>query len=357
MSKDYNILVINPGSTSTKLALYRNEQVLFDEKIEHKSEELIKYSNIVDQYTFRLNIITNFLRQKGINQAHLDAVVGRGGLLKPISSGTYRINNLMLSDLRQAVYGEHASNLGALLAHGIAEKIAVPAYIVDPVVVDEMAPIARISGMKDISRISIFHTLNQKAIARKAAINLGIKYEIADFIIAHLGGGISVGIHSKGKVIDVNNALNGEGPFSPERSGGVPIGALVELCFSGKFTKTEIMKKIKGKGGLVGYLQTNDMREIINRIENGNKGAKLILEAMAYQVAKEIGAGSTVLKGKIDAIILTGGMAYSDEFISLIKDRVSFLSLVMIYAGEEEMLALAEGALRVLNGMEVGKIY
>jgi len=357
MSKDYNILVINPGSTSTKVALYRNEQVLFNKKIEHKSEELLKYPNIIDQYEFRLNIILNFLEEKRVHHSLLDAVVGRGGLLKPISSGTYRVNNNMLVDLRRGISGQHASNLGALLAYGIAEKISVPAYIVDPVVVDEMKPIAKISGMTDIPRISIFHTLNQKAIARKAAIDLGIKYEHANFIIAHLGGGISVGIHSKGKVIDVNNALNGEGPFSPERSGGVPIGALVELCFSGKFTKDEIMKKIKGNGGLVGYLQTNDMREVIKRIENGDKKTKMILEAMAYQVSKEIGAGSTVLKGKIDAIILTGGIAYADAFINLIKDRISFLSLVMVYAGEEEMLALSEGALRVLKGEEVEKIY
>jgi len=357
MPKDFNVLVINPGSTSTKLALYRNEQVLFVEKIEHKSEELIGYQNIIDQYDFRLMIITDFLRKKGIDQSHLDAVVGRGGLLKPISSGTYLINDKMLNDLRIAINGQHASNLGALLAYGIAKGVSIPAYIVDPVVVDEMEPIARISGMKDIPRISIFHTLNQKAIARKAASDLGIKYEIANFIIAHLGGGISVGIHSKGRVIDVNNALNGEGPFSPERSGGVPIGALVELCFSGKFTKSEIMKKIKGKGGLVGYLNSNDMREITNRIENGDTEAKLIVEAMAYQVAKEIGAGATVIKGRIDAIILTGGMAYAEEFVNSIRDRVSFLSLVMVYAGEEEMLALAEGALRVLNGTEVEKIY
>jgi len=357
MSRYFNILVINPGSTSTKIALYRNEQVLFNKKIEHKSDELLKYPNIIDQYEFRLNIILNFLEEIGMDCFTFNAVVGRGGLLKPISSGTYRVNNNMLEDLRRGINGQHASNLGALLAYGIAEKTSIPAYIVDPVVVDEMKPIAKISGMKDITRISIFHALNQKAIARRAAMDLEIKYENANFIVAHLGGGISVGIHSKGKVIDVNNALNGEGPFSPERSGGVPIGALVNLCFSGKFTKNEIMKKIKGNGGLVGYLKTNDMREVIQKVEKGDKKARLILNAMAYQVSKEIGAGATVLKGKIDAIVLTGGLAHANEFVSRIKDRVSFLSLVMVYPGEEEMLALTEGTMRILNGVEEEKIY
>ncbi|MEA1939822.1 MAG: butyrate kinase [Candidatus Caldatribacteriota bacterium] len=357
MAEDYKILVINPGSTSTKVALFLNEQLLFDKKIEHNTKELQIFHKIVDQYEFRLNIILSFLKEKGIDYSTLDVVVGRGGLLKPIPSGTYRVNDKMLEDLRKGVSGEHASNLGGLLAYGIAKKLSIPAYIVDPVVVDEMKAIARISGMPDIPRISIFHTLNQKAVARRAAIDLGIKYEHANFIIAHLGGGISVGVHCKGKVIDINNALNGEGPFSPERSGGVPIGALVELCFSGKFTKSEIMKKIKGNGGLVGYLQTNDIREVKKRIESGDKKAKLILEAMAYQVAKEIGAGATVLKGKIDAIILTGGIAHANEFVDLIKDRISFLSLVMVYVGEEEMLALSKGALRVLKGEEVEKIY
>ncbi|MBA3063172.1 MAG: butyrate kinase, partial [Atribacteria sp.] len=283
--------------------------------------------------------------------------VGRGVLLKHVSRGTYRIHEKMLEDLHRGVMGEHASNLGGLLAYGIAENLSIPSYIVDPVVIDEMKPVARISGMPEIPRISIFHALNQKAVARKAALDLGKKYEKLNFIIAHLGGGISVGIHCKGKVIDVNNALNGEGPFTPERSGGVPVGGLVELCFSGKFTKDEIMKKIKGKGGLVAYLNTNDVREVEKMIKHGDKKAKLILEAMAYQVAKEIGAGATVLKGQLDAIILTGGIAYNNEFVNTVRDRVSFLSLVMVYPGEEEMLSLCEGALRVLKGEEVGKIY
>lgn len=357
MAKNYKILVVNPGSTSTKVALFSNEQLLFDKKIEHSNEELYIFHKIIDQYEFRLNIILSFLKEKSIDHSALDAVVGRGGLLNPISSGTYRVNDKMLEDLRKGVSGEHASNLGGLLAHGIAEKLSIPSYIVDPVVINEMKPVARISGIPGIPRISILHALNQKAVARRAALDLGKKYEKVNFIIAHLGGGISVGIHCKGKIIDVNNALNGEGPFSPERSGGVPIGALVELCFTGKFTEDEIMKKIKGKGGLVAYLNTNDVREVIKMIGQGDKKAKLILEAMAYQIAKEIGAAATVLKGQIDAIILTGGIAYANEFVDLIKDRVSFLSLVMVYPGEEEMLALCEGALRVLKEEEVEKIY
>ncbi|GAB4117358.1 MAG: butyrate kinase [Candidatus Caldatribacteriota bacterium] len=353
----YKILVINPGSTSTKIALFTNDNLLFEKKIQHSTEELSVFSTINDQFEFRRKIILNFLKEKKISLANLDAIVGRGGLLRPIPSGTYRVNNRMIEDLKNSKRGEHASNLGGLLAYSIAEELSIPAYIVDPVVIDEMKPIARISGMPEIPRISILHALNQKAVARKAAKDLGKKYEKINLIVAHLGGGISVGIHSRGKVIDVNNALNGEGPFAPERSGGLPVGALVELCFSGKFSQEEIMKKIVGKGGLVAYLNTNDIREVIRRIEQGDKYAKLILEAMAYQVAKEIGAGATVLKGQIDAIVLTGGIAYNSEFIELIKDRISFLSLVMVYPGEEEMTALCEGALRVLRGEEVEKIY
>ena len=357
MSRDYKILVINPGSTSTKVALFSNEQLLFEKKIGHSSQELSNFNKIIDQYRFRQDIILSFLKEKGINLSTLHAVVGRGGLLRPIASGTYRINEKMLEDLRSGVMGEHASNLGGLLAYGIAGNLSIPSYIVDPVVTDEMKPVARISGIPEIPRISIFHALNQKAIARKAALDLGKKYEKLNFIVAHLGGGISVGVHYKGKVIDVNNALNGEGPFTPERSGGVPVGNLAELCFSGKFSKDEMMKKVKSKGGLVAYLNTNDVREVLKMINQGDKKAKLIFEAMAYQVAKEIGAGTTVLKGQIDAIILTGGIAYNNDFVNMVRDRVSFLSLVMVYPGEEEMLSLCEGALRVLKGEEVEKLY
>ncbi len=357
MAKDYKILVINPGSTSTKVALFSDEELVFEEKIGHSNEELAVFSKIIDQYGFRKDIILNFLKEKGIDLSTLAAVVGRGGLLRPLPSGTYRVNEKMLEDLRKGKYGEHASNLGGIIAYGIAEEVSIPTYIVDPVVVDEMEPLARISGMPEIPRISIFHALNQKAIARQAALALGKKYEEANFIVAHLGGGISVGVHCQGKVIDVNNALNGEGPFSPERSGGVPVGALVDLCFSGKFTQEEIRKKITGQGGLVAYLNTNEVREVLKRKEQGDEKAKLILEAMAYQVAKEIGAGTTVLKGQVDAIILTGGIAYSPELVNMVKERISFLALILVYPGGEEMLALAKGVLRVLRGEEEEKIY
>jgi butyrate kinase len=263
----------------------------------------------------------------------------------------------MLNDLKEGKYGEHASNLGAVLAYQIAKKTSIPAYIVDPVVVDEMEEIARISGIPDLPRKSIFHALNQKAVARKAAQDLGKKYQDSNLIVVHMGGGISVGVHQKGRVIDVNNALNGEGPFSPERSGTVPVGDLVKLCFSGEYHKNQIMTMIKGKGGLVAYLNTNNVEKVLKKVEKGDTKSKLILEAMAYQIAKEIGQGATVLKGNVDAIVLTGGISHSTKFVEIIKDRVSFIALVMVYPGEEEMLSLCQGALRVLSGEEEGKIY
>ncbi len=263
----------------------------------------------------------------------------------------------MLDDLKVGVLGEHASNLGGVLAYEIAEQLNIEAFIVDPVVVDEMNHIARISGMPEIKRKSILHALNQKAVARRAAEEIGKPYNDLNLIVTHLGGGISVGAHKKGRVIDVNNALDGEGPFSPERSGGLPVGDLVKLCFSGKYTQDEIKKLIKGNGGLVAYLGTNDGREVVKMIEDGNKHAEVVYKAMAYQVAKEIGSCSAVLKGKIDAIVLTGGLAYDKMFIKWISDSVDFISKVLVYPGEDEMIALAQGGLRVLNGEEEAKRY
>ena len=297
------------------------------------------------------------LNSQGINLTKLSAVVGRGGLLKPIEGGTYEVTDNMIKDLKVGVLGEHASNLGGILAYEIASKLNIPSYIVDPVVVDEMHEIARISGMPKLKRISIFHALNQKAVARRAAEEMGKPYEDLNFIIAHIGGGVSVGAHKKGKVVDVNNALDGDGPFSPERSGGVPIGDLVKLCYSGEYTHADIKKMIKGKGGLVAYLGTNDGRIVEERIEQGDKEAELVYEAMAYQISKEIGSYATVLKGDVDAIILTGGIAYDKKFIQWIKESVEFLSKVIVYPGEDEMSALAEGGMRVLKGEEVAKIY
>ncbi|WP_352419306.1 butyrate kinase [Proteiniborus sp.] len=353
----YRLLVINPGSTSTKIAIFDNENLVLEETLRHSNEELAEYSTIFDQYQFRKNIILEILEKKGIDISKLSAVVGRGGLLKPIPGGTYNVNDSMLEDLRKGVLGEHASNLGGVIAHEIASQLNIPSYIVDPVVVDEMEEIARVSGMIDIQRVSIFHALNQKAVARRFASENKKNYEELNLIVAHLGGGISIGAHKKGKVIDVNNALDGEGPFSPERSGGLPVGDLVKLCYSGKYSLDEMKKKIKGKGGLVAYLGTNDAKKVSEMVEAGDEKAKLVFEAMAYQIAKEIGSMSTVLEGQVDGIILTGGIAYNNMFTSWIKERVGFIAEVVVYPGEDELIALAEGGLRVLRGEEQAKEY
>lgn len=357
MANSFRILTINPGSTSTKIAVFDNDNPLFEETLRHSSDELVGYKSIIDQYQFRKQVILRTLDEQGINLSKLSAVVGRGGLLAPMTGGTYSVNEKMLEDLRIGLQGQHASNLGGIIAYEIAEQLNIPSFIVDPVVVDEMDDIARISGMPEIERKSIFHALNQKAVARRAAKDLEGVYGDFNFIVAHLGGGISVGAHQKGRVIDVNNALDGEGPFSPERSGGLPVGDLVKLCFSNKLTQGEIMKKIVGKGGLVAYLNTNDGREVRQMIESGNQDAELIYKAMGYQVAKEIGSCAAVLKGEVDYIILTGGLAYDKNLVGWIKECVSFISDVLIYPGEDEMLALAEGGLRVLMGEETPKTY
>lgn len=357
LEKDHYILVINPGSTTTKVSLFKNENAIFTEKIIHSSDCLKQFSKIIDQYEFREKMILELLKNKSIDLKLLSAVVGRGGLLEPLVSGTYQVNLKMINHLQKGLYGEHASNLGGILAYQIAKTSSIPAYIVDPVVVDEMDDIARISGTPLLPRKSIFHALNQKAVARKAAKDLGKNYNTANLIVVHMGGGITVGVHKKGRVVDVNNGLDGEGPFSPERSGTVPVGDLAKLCFSGKYSYEEIKLMLKGKGGLVAYLDTNDVRIAIKKATSGEKRAKLILEAMAYQISKQIGECATVLKGDVDAIILTGGISHSPYIVEMIKDRVSFISLVMVYPGEEEMLALCMGALRVLRGEEEEKIY
>ncbi len=353
----FRILAINPGSTSTKIAIYDNEKEVFETTLRHSNEEIDQYEKISDQYDFRKQVILTALSDNGINLTKLSAVVGRGGLLKPIKGGTYAVNDQMLVDLKAAQMGEHASNLGGMIANEIAQQLNIPAFIVDPVVVDELEPVARISGMPEIDRISIFHALNQKAVARRYAHENNKPYESLNLIVAHLGGGISVGAHEKGRVVDVNNALDGEGPFSPERTGGLPVGDLAKLCFSGKYTHADIKKMIKGKGGLVAYLGTNDGRDVVKMIEAGDEKAKLIFDAMAYQVAKEIGSCAAVLKGNVDAIILTGGLAYGAMLTEWIKNRVSFISDVIIYPGEDEMSALAQGGLRVLRNEEKAQIY
>ncbi|MDD4503933.1 MAG: butyrate kinase [Clostridiaceae bacterium] len=357
MQETFRLLIINPGSTSTKIAIFDNEKPVLEQTLRHSNEELASYATIIDQFEFRKNIILDTLNTNGINITKLSAVVGRGGLLKPMEGGTYIVNAKMLEDIKGTVMGEHASNLGAIIANEIASQLGVPAFIVDPVVVDEMDEIARISGMPEIKRMSLFHALNQKAVALRAAAELNKKYEDLNLIIAHLGGGVSVGAHRKGRVVDVNNALDGEGPFSPERTGSLPVSSLVKLCFSGKYTIDEIKKKVTGKGGLVAYLGTNDGREVVKRIEAGDKNAELVYKAMAYQVAKEIGACAAVLEGKVDVVCLTGGLAYDNHLTGWIKERVEFIGDVKIYPGEDEMTALAEGGLRVLRKEEAAKEY
>ncbi len=350
-------LIINPGSTSTKLGIFEDETLLMDETLRHSTEEIAQYASIIDQKDFRKNIILDFLKEKNIDVKSFDVIVGRGGLLKPIPGGTYAVTDELVKDLEIGKQGQHASNLGGLLAKEIADQIGVPSYIVDPVVVDELAPVARISGIPEIPRISIFHALNQKAVARRYAKESGKKYEDLNLIVVHLGGGVSVGAHDKGRVVDVFNALDGDGAFSPERAGGVPTGGLIRLCFSGEYTEKEVMKKAVGNGGFNAYLGTNDAREVIKRIDDGDAKAKEVMDAFIYQLSKNIGAMAAVLKGKVDQIIITGGIAYNERVTNAIKDHVGFIAGVTVYPGEDELLALAQGALRVMNGEEKAQEY
>ncbi|PKM49935.1 MAG: butyrate kinase [Firmicutes bacterium HGW-Firmicutes-7] len=351
------ILIINPGSTSTKIGVYVNEKPIFEETLRHSSVDLERYTNIYEQFQFRKDVILHTLKEKAFNLSEVDAIVGRGGLLKPIESGTYIVNEAMLLDLKTGVMGQHASNLGGILAYELAKPLKIPALIVDPVVVDEMEEIAKICGLPEIRRKSIFHALNQKAVAKKYAFEVGKEYNEINLIVAHLGGGISVGVHKNGKVIDVNNALDGEGPFSPERSGGLPMRDVIDMCFSGNYTLHSMNKKINGQGGYVAHFKTNNARQINIAAAEGDQHAKLIQDAMAYQVAKEIGKCATVLSGQVEAIVLTGGIAYNDSIVKEIKKRVEFIANVVIYPGEDEMLALAQGGLRVIQGEESVKVY
>ncbi|AGE64058.1 MULTISPECIES: butyrate kinase [Bacillus] len=351
------ILTINPGSTSTKIGVFHNERSIFEKTLRHNIEELQRFDRIIDQYEFRKNHILETLHEQGINISKFDAVCARGGLLRPIEGGTYVVNDEMIEDLKSGYAGQHASNLGGIIAREIADGLNIPSYIVDPVVVDEMSVLAKVSGMPEIERKSIFHALNQKAVARKAAASLGKRYENMKMIITHMGGGITIGVHDRGRVVDVNNGLHGEGPFSPERAGTVPAGDLVDLCFSGEYTKEEIMKKLVGTGGLLGYLGTNDAVKVEQMIQGGDGKARFIYDAMAYQVAKEIGAASAALKGEVEAIVLTGGLAYGKSFVSAIRSYIDWISDVLVYPGENELQSLAQGALRVLQGEEQSKQY
>ena len=355
MEKKY-VLAINPGSTSTKVSIFEGDLEIKTKKLDHKLEDLEEYEQITDQYEYRLNIILDWLKAEGIDTSKLASVVGRGGLLKPMPSGTYIVTEEMVKDLKVGIQGQHASNLGGLLAKGISDIEEIPAYIVDPVAVDEFEDIARISGLKEITRKSLVHALNIKAVCHRYSNEYKKDLGETNFIVAHLGGGITVSPIKKGKIIDANNA-NQMGPFSPERAGGLPVGDVVKMCFSGNYTEGEMKKKLQGKGGLMSYLGTFDAREVLEKVEEGDDYAKLILDAMAYQIGKEIGQCGPVLKGQVEAIIITGGLAYSEYLIDYIKKMVEFIGPVVVYPGEDEMEALNLGAKRVLDGVENYKVY
>lgn len=353
----YKFLIINPGSTSTKISVYHDNKEVESKSLSHDVEIIRGFDAIYDQFNFRLELVEEYVDELKLDLDEFTAIIARGGNMQPVVGGTYEVNEKMIEDLKIGVMGQHASNLGGGLAYEIAKKHNLKAYVVDPVIVDEFEPFARISGTPLIERKSKDHPLNSKAVARLAAKELGGKYEDFNFITAHMGGGISVGTHKRGKVVDVNNALNGDGPMSPERCGGIPFGSLIDLCYSGKYTIDELKKQLIGQGGLVAYLGTNDGREVCKRIEEGDEYAKMIYQTLAYQLSKEIGAASTIVNGDVDAIILTGGLAYDDLLTGWIEERVKFIAPVKRYPGEFEMKALAEGVIRVLDKAEDLQVY
>ena len=354
----HKLLIINPGSTSTKIAVFQDKECVFKTNIKHSAEEIAPFEHIADQYHFRKEVILNTLKEAGMELNDLSMVVGRGGLLKPLTSGIYEVNEAMKRDLVNSPVGEHACNLGGLIADDIAKSVGVKAYIADPVIVDEMEDVARFSGHPAFPRMSVFHALNQKMIARQHAAAVGKRYEDLNLIGIHLGGGISVAAHKKGRVVDVNNALNGDGPFTPERSGALPSGPLMNACFSGKYTKKEIDLMLKGQGGFVAYLGTNDAMEVENRVKAGDKEWELVYRAMAYQVAKEVGGlAASAFSMDVDAIFVTGGMAYDKNFCKILDSHLGKIAPVCVYPGEDEMMALTLNGLMVLNGETVAKIY
>lgn len=350
------VLVINPGSTSTKLAIFKGHEKLVQENLDHDTQMLDQFEKITDQYDFRKDAIIKWVNDQKVSTSQLLAVVGRGGLLRPMPSGTYKVTEPMLKDLHIGYQGEHASNLGGLIANAIAQTEGINAYIADPVAVDEFEPLARVSGMPEIKRRSLVHALNIRAMAHSYAKDVNKSIEELNLVVAHLGGGISIVPMKQGKIIDANNA-NEMGPFSPERAGGLPIGDLAKMCFSGQYTHAELKKKMRGKGGLTAYLGTNDAREVLKRIEAGDAQAKLVFDAMAYQISKEIGGMATVLSGKVDAIILTGGIAYSKYLVDYVTESVGFIAPVVVKAGEDEMESLNLGFLRAHSGEDKVKIY
>ncbi|MGD9929878.1 MAG: butyrate kinase [Mangrovibacterium sp.] len=355
---DIRILAINPGSTSTKFAVYFNEECKLSKVLRHSIDELASYKNIIHQFDFRKGLIIDALMEEGFDVDRIKYIIGRGGLTYPLESGVYLVDNLMLDHAREGVYGQHASNLGPLIADYIANQIpGAKAYIADPVVTDELDEIARITGHPAFRKRSIFHALNQKATARLHARKTGVPYEKLRLIVVHLGGGISVGAHVNGRVIDVNNALDGDGPFSPERSGSLPVGQVIDLCFEGRLSKGDIRRMVVGEGGFVAYLGTNNAQEVQQRARSGDEKALLIQDALAYQVAKSIGEMAVVLEGKVDGILLTGGLAHNQYVTNYISKKTAFIGPSYIYPGEDELEALALNALMVARGEVVAKKY
>ncbi len=352
----YKILAINPGSTSTKVALYEEERPLLESTLRHSTEELSRFADVIDQLDWRRGLILSMLRDNGFDIAELSAVIGRGGLIRPVTAGVYEVNSRMRYDLRHAQM-RHACNLGGLLAAQIAHMAKVKAYIADPPVVDEMDDVARITGMPMCPRKPIFHALNQKAIARLHCEKTGKVYERSNLIVAHMGGGISVAAHCQGRIVDVNNALDGDGPFAPDRAGNIPSAELIKTCFSGQYTKEELLKFVSSKGGLVALLGTNSVIQVMERIEQGDQRARKVLDAMCYNIAKQIGAMAAAMSGKVDSILLTGGIAYNEPIVEAIRQRCSFIAPVTVYPGENELEALAINALVVLRGIVAPKVY
>ncbi len=352
------LLVINPGGGSTKIAVFEDQKCVFKATVAHSHDEIAKFKDTFSQRTYRENAILEVLHQNKFDLKDFDAIVGRGGALKPLESGVYHVTEQLVEDIRMGkVQADHASNLGALIAFEFAQSVGIEAYMVDPVSVDEFIPEARLSGMPEIERKSLDHPLNSKMVARKAAAELGKKYEQCNMIVAHLGTGISVSAHMRGRMIDVNNAHDG-GPFSTQRTGSLPVTQLVELCFSGRYTKEEMLTKITSKGGVKAYLGTDDLTEVERRIEDGDQKAELVLKAMAYQIAKEIGGCAAALFGEVDAIVITGGIAHCARVVDMVKKRIEFITRnIFVYPGEHEMEAMALGALRVLRGEEEPKEY
>ncbi|MBQ4423736.1 MAG: butyrate kinase [Clostridia bacterium] len=345
------VLVINPGATSTKIAVFEEETEQFRVSIDHSAAELKDFERVADQMPYRKALILDALAKNGVDLKTLDAVCGRGGLFRHIPSGTYAVNDLAIQDILHPFYGEHAANLGAYIAREIADPLGIPAFFVDPVCVDELSDLARVSGLKGMVRESFFHALNQKSVARKAAKQLGKPYEELNLIVLHLGGGVSVAAHEKGMVVD-NFNVKDDGAMGLDRGGALPVNAVVNLCFSGK-TKQEIKKLISGEAGVYSYLGTKDFREIERRALSGDDPeATLIFKALAYQLAKDAGALAAVMKFRVDAIVYTGGMAYSKPFCDELDSYLAPLAPVLRFPGEEEMKSLAEGALRVLHGGE-----